>query len=494
MPRSLYAQLRSLYGPVEITGSRSRPAFPSGAGKGRAALRKIDKPPVPLAESAPPTRKVIVIGGGLAGLSCAYELTKANVDVTVLEARPRLGGRVISYRDIVAGKVVEGGAEFIGANHPAWLNYAQQFGLELLPVDAGDENDIPVMLGNRRLSKEAQLRLFGEMNFAIAQATGLARTVNEFAPWLTPGAAALDRKSVGDWLNTLPITKLARRVIAAELNADNGVVVTRQSWLALLTVIKGGGLERYWTDTEAYRCVGGNSKLTHALAKAIGRQHIHANTPVAKVELRQDRVRVTTNRGQVLEADDVVLAVPPGTWDRIDINPPLPQILRPQVGTVVKFLASVDQKTWKETATSLSDGPIALTWESTAGQGDTGPHGLTAFSAGRAANSLMNSWNRGWSDNGIISELETLHPGISKHVMKTRFIAWPNEKYSAGGYSFPAPGEITTLGPLISHGLGRLHFAGEHCCYRFAGYMEGALQSGIRIATKLVQVDEQKVA
>jgi len=435
-----------------------------------------------------------VIGGGLAGLSCAFELMNAGVQVTVLEARPRLGGRVVSYRDIVPGKVVEGGAEFIGANHPAWLNYAKLFNLQLMPADAGNEDDIPVMIGNRRLSKETQLKLFGEMDFAIAQATGLARQVNEFEPWLTPGAAELDKKSVGDWLNSLPISKLARRAMAAELNADNGMVVDRQGWLALLTVIKGGGLEHYWTDTEAYRCTGGSSKLTHALARVIGRENIHTSTPVAKIEMRHDRVRITTNRGKMLEADDVVLAIPPGTWDRIDINPPLPSILRPQIGTVVKFLSSVDRKTWAQTAASLSDGPIALTWESTAGQGAAGPHGITAFAAGRAANSLMNSWNRGWGEKGVINELESIHPGITPHVLKTRFIAWPNEKYSAGGYSFPAPGEITTMGPILSRGLGRLHFAGEHCCYRFAGYMEGALQSGIAVAKKLADVDEKQVA
>ena len=157
MPRSLYAQLRSLYGPVEVTGSRTRPAFPGGMGKGHAALRKIATPPIPAAGEVP-KKKVIVIGGGLAGLSCAFELIQAGVEVTVLEARPRLGGRVISYRDIVPGKVVEGGAEFIGANHPAWINYAKTFGLELMPAEAGDENDIPVMIGNRRLSSSACIK------------------------------------------------------------------------------------------------------------------------------------------------------------------------------------------------------------------------------------------------------------------------------------------------------------------------------------------------
>jgi monoamine oxidase len=463
-------------------------------GKGHAALRKIENPPVPLADQLPNPRKVIVVGGGLAGLSCAYELTQAGVEVTVLEARPRLGGRVISYRDIVPGKVVEGGAEFIGANHPAWLDYARQFGLELMPADAGDENDMPVVIGNRRLSQDVQQRLFGEMDFAIAQATGLARSINEDAPWLSPGAAELDRQSVADWLQKLPISKLARRAIAAELNADNGVVVSRQGLLALLTVIKGGGLEHYWTDTEAFRCRGGNSKMTHALARAVGRHNLRTGTPVAKIEMRPDRVRVTTVRGEVLEADDVVLAIPPGTWERIDFNPPLPEILKPQIGQVVKFLSSVDQKTWNRTASSLSDGPIALTWESTAGQGAGGAHGLTAFAAGRAANSLMNSWNRGWSEKSVLKELEAIHAGITPHVIKTRFLAWPNERYSAGGYSFPAPGEITKIGPLLQRGLGRLHFAGEHCCYKFAGYMEGALQSGIAVARQLAHTDEKQVA
>src|SRR4051794_22881184 len=98
MPRSLYAQLRRLYGPVEITGRRTRPAFPGGSGKGSAALRRITQPPVPLPGVVSQVHRVIVIGGGLAGLSCAYELSLQGVHVTVLEARSRLGGRVVSMR------------------------------------------------------------------------------------------------------------------------------------------------------------------------------------------------------------------------------------------------------------------------------------------------------------------------------------------------------------------------------------------------------------
>jgi monoamine oxidase len=494
MPRSLYAQLRRLYGPESISGSRTRPAFPGGAGKGRAALRKITQPPVPLAGITPNNRKVIVIGGGLAGLSCAYELTQQGIEVTVLEARSRLGGRVVSMRDVVPGKVVEGGAEFIGANHPIWLDYARRFNLTMVPASDDTDDDWTVSLGNRRIDKADQVDLYRDMDHAIAAATAAARDINADEPWNSPVAASLDVISVADWLESQPIGDLARRAIAAELTADNGVVVSRQSWLGLLTVIKGGGLEHFWTDTEAYRCEGGASKMTHALVRAIGRDNVKTNTAVARVEILGDRARVTSTRGKVFEADNVVLAIPPGTWNRINFTPELPAVLRPQVGHVVKFLSAVDQRKWAHSAASLSDGPIALTWESTAGQGDTGPFGLTAFAAGRAAKSLMASWNRGWSDTDLVRELDAIHPGIAPHVLKTRFIAWPNEKYTAGGYSFPAPGEITTIGPLLQRGLGRLQFAGEHCCYKFAGYMEGALQSGIAIAKRLAMTDEQQVA
>src|SRR4051812_2207727 len=75
--------------------------------------------------------RVVVIGAGLAGLAAAYELSRAGADVTVLEARNRVGGRVLSFRDLVPGAAMEGGAELIGTNHAIWLEYHKRFGLRL---------------------------------------------------------------------------------------------------------------------------------------------------------------------------------------------------------------------------------------------------------------------------------------------------------------------------------------------------------------------------
>jgi len=65
---------------------------------------------------------------------------------------------------------------------------------------------------------------------------------------------------------------------------------------------------------------------------------------------------------------------------------------------------------------------------------------------------------------------------------------WPSDPWVKGSYSFPAPGEVTTLGPQLQQPLGgRVYLAGEHTCYAFVGYMEGALQSGARAAKRIAE-------
>ena len=66
---------------------------------------------------------------------------------------------------------------------------------------------------------------------------------------------------------------------------------------------------------------------------------------------------------------------------------------------------------------------------------------------------------------------------------------WPSVPWAMGGYCFPAPGQITRVGPILRKGLGKLHFAGEHTCFKFVGYMEGALNSGVSLTNRLKRTD-----
>src|SRR6185369_1206523 len=97
--------------------------------------------------------RVVVIGGGFAGMAAAYELSRAGADVTVLEARNRIGGRVLSFHDLVPGGAMEGGAELIGTNHPIWMDYRRRFGLAFVDITEEDA-EAPIVLSGRRLTAD----------------------------------------------------------------------------------------------------------------------------------------------------------------------------------------------------------------------------------------------------------------------------------------------------------------------------------------------------
>ena len=66
---------------------------------------------------------------------------------------------------------------------------------------------------------------------------------------------------------------------------------------------------------------------------------------------------------------------------------------------------------------------------------------------------------------------------------------WPGDPLVKASYSFPAPGQVTTQGPTLRDGIGRLHFAGEYASYAFPGYMEGALHTGAAVARRIATRD-----
>src|SRR3954464_11182026 len=127
--RSLYARLHSRFGDPIDRREMIRRSLAAAAG-----VLLSDR--IGLARSAGP--RVVVIGGGFAGMAAAYELSRTGADVTVLEARNRIGGRVLSFHDLVPGGTMEGGAELIGSNHPIWNAYQQQLGLKFLDITEED--------------------------------------------------------------------------------------------------------------------------------------------------------------------------------------------------------------------------------------------------------------------------------------------------------------------------------------------------------------------
>jgi monoamine oxidase len=313
-----------------------------------------------------------------------------------------------------------------------------------------------------------------------------AATDDPFAPWQTAGADALDRRSLASWIASLD-TPLARAGIDSQLTADNGVRTAWQSFLANLAMIKGGGLEKFWTETEVFRCRGGNQQLATALVKGIGQERVRTRAIVSGIDVSRPIGRVTLADGAQLEADHVVLAVPPPVWNRIAFEPMLPVGLAPQMGSNVKFLMVLNGRFWRRAKVGpsvLTDGPVHLTWESTDNQ-RTGTAAMVAFSGGPAADTCR-AWAAAERTERYLQALQPVYRGIRASFVKARFMDWPSDPWVKASYSFPAPGQLTTIGHVMAEPIGgRLHLAGEHTCPAFIGYMEGALQSGVRVAERI---------
>ncbi len=439
-------------------------------------------------------KRVIVIGAGFSGLACAFELKAAAYDVHVLEARGRVGGRCWSLNELIPGKHVEAGGELLGTNHPTVLAYMQQFGLTQLKMsDDMEGHAAPTVLQGKKLTAAQLKTIEEEVDESLKAMTREAEAVVVDEPWLTPRAADLDQLSTRSWIERRQISALAKLLLHTEFAADNGVATEHQSFLGNLAQIAGGGLDRYWPETEVFRCDGGNQQIAQKLMMGVGKDRVNLQRAVKRIECDDRGVRVTDTTGKVWIGDDVVLTVPPSVWHKIEIEPTLPAVLTPQMGNNIKQLSVVGGRFWEAQQLSpnaRTDGPVSLTWEATDAQPykDGEAVCLTAFSGGDAAD-LCRKFPPKERSAMYARELEALYPGFQKALQREAFIDWPGDPWTLGSYSFPAPGQVTTHGPILRKGFDRLHFAGEHTLYKFVGYLQGALMSGVELAKRLAVRD-----
>ncbi len=435
----------------------------------------------------PNGKSVIVIGAGFAGLAAAYELAAAGFDVSVIEARNRVSGRVLSTSDFVKGKNIELGGELIGSNHHAWLHYASMFGLEFIDVTEDEELDAPIVLDGKLLSSEEAAALWEEMD---AMAKGMnadaEKVLDADQPWLSPDVLYADKMTVDDWIQKQPVSDMCKRAMAMMLTNDNAVDVKKQSYLGMLAAIKGGEGDKYWTDSEVYRCKSGNMRLAQALAHHLG-SRVTLGLAATAITTTASGVTVKCRDGRTIDADEVVLAVPPSVWSKISMN--VADDYKVQMGTALKHFSRFEKPYWLENKLSpfsLGNGAVGWTWEGTDNQGDAPGYCLTAFTGGPKAEEVADM-NEEARKAAYATELEQRYPGYKAGVQEARPMLWSKEPWTLAGYSFPAPGQVTTVGRKLYEGIGRLHFAGEHTSMAFAGYMNGGLESGRRVARQIVE-------
>jgi len=463
-------------------------------------------------EVATRSSKVIVVGGGLAGLMAAHSLS-GRFSVTLYEARDRVGGRVCTLVDTDTQRITEAGAELIGYARATWLTLAKHFGLGLSVWTSESDFDrlrleMPLHLDGRLLDAKEAEQVYEEMGSALRHMTADAHIIEDpWRPWKAAKARHWDNEPLSDWIKKHSPNDLVQAALESQFANTNGAPTNRQSYLANLAVIAGADFDGhpgdFFTLSENVRCAEGNQTLAHKLAQAVeslgGKVCLHR--PVSRIVIQSDKVSVALTDGTADDADFVILAVPPSLWSDdpscVQVDPPIPDDYRMSMGIAIKYLTRSATRFWiqESKAPSGVSEACGMIWEGTDNQMQTPGQDveLTLFAGGDSAEAALQELQaRGMEaverfyDERIGSLYSTFararRPG-------PRFVAWPLEEWTGTGYSCPGVGDVLRVGPnLLEPWKQRLYIAGEHACLPFFGYMEGALQSGRRVAEEILKL------
>jgi monoamine oxidase len=402
--------------------------------------------------------RAIVIGAGLGGLSAADELTRSGVEVAVLEARERVGGRVWSQR-LPNGAVVEMGAEFLLPGNTEVRELAKRLGLDL--ADKGMRYGRREARGGIGVSREALDGAMTAVDAALATldsrgGVGGAGSVRGLLDSLDlePGA----REAI-----------LARAEISAATSADE-VPATDLGGLAHID------------DEPAPSVAGGNQGLAHGLAAELG-DAVRLDDPAALVEWGEGGVRVETASGHAEVADRCVVAVPASVVvGRIAFEPELPAAKLDALGAVRYGHAA---KLFVPLAAPAPAGAVMNVperywcWTQTGVDGEAVPT-VSCFAGSSAA---LERLGTGDGPQRWLESLARLRPDLELEADGAVLSTWDDDRWVGAAYSIsPRSG----LAEALIEPSGPLAFAGEHAGGMFNGLMEGAIRSGREAARRLV--------
>ena len=398
-------------------------------------------------------KRVVVIGAGFAGLAAADALRAGGAEVTVLEARDRVGGRVwsVPFGD---GAIVERGAEFILPGYDVMKGLAERFGIPL--VLKGTPYGRRVSVGREAVPQTALEAAFERL------AEG------------APASAA----SAADAIAALGLDGPVEALIGTRVAISNG---HPPDDLAASVLDEGAST---FGDFENHTLEGGNMRLADALAAELGAV-VHLSAPVRRVSWSQDAVTLGTDHAEI-EADAVVVAIPTAPLAEIEFDPPLENATAEALRTVTygqnsklfvrlrspappSAIMSVAGQFWSYTQLSADRDPAPF---------------LVGYTGTRPAIDALGGSNgvESWvaAVVALRADLDLDQDPGSAMLSSWHDDPWVRGSYSARSLSSPLRDDdlVKPIGPLF--------FAGEHTAGEWHGLMEGALRSGQRAAEQIL--------
>lgn len=414
---------------------------------------------------------VIIIGAGFTGLSAARELTAGGVDVLILEANGRVGGRVESQLNGL-GERIDTGGQFLCEDMPELMALVRAFDLPLLePHFEGrtvtQPATTPADFAAAYQGSEALRERLGAIDLDDRNATDLT-----VAEWVerqaaTPSAKAAFRSMVqGLWclpMEDIPVWHLA----------DNDRRITNETF-------------------ELQYHVGGTlHALADRLATDLG-DRLRLSQPVTRITTGEGGLAVEAG-GNTYLARNVIVALPPCATGKIDFHPALPaklsRALSPwRSGTVIKALVRYERPFWRDDGRSG-----VVMWRDHPGlfACDTGIDGraaLTVFAGGPLALDLRKQGEAGIRAE-IMARLAAALGDQAGAPLDIHIRDWSFDQWSGGGYSdLIVDMTARDTEALITAGHPPIHFACSEISPSFPGYVEGAIMAGRLAAERILSL------
>ena len=442
------------------------------------------------------TADVLVVGAGLAGLTAARDLVAAGHSVLVLEARDRVGGRVVS-EDIGDGKIVEMGGQWAGPTQDKLYALAAELDVPTFPTfDTGRK--VLHFNGKRGTYTGAIPRInplvLADIGQAQMRLEALAKKVPLDAPWTARGAEKLDGQTFETWARRNTASKSARMLLTLGAEAVFAAEPGDLSMLHVLFYSHSAGSFQRLIDTgggaQQDRFAGGSALVAERLAARLG-DLVRLSAPVGRVEIRGDRV-IASGPGGDFECRRILVTVPPLLAGRIEYEPDLPPwreqlTQRTPMGSVIKTQVIYPEPFWRRDGLSgqaTGDGEGSrVVFDNSPPDGSPGI--LLAFLEGDEARRLGREPLPVRRQAVVDSLVRYFGPQAAR---PERYLErdWQQEKWSGGCYgTLFGPNVWTRYGRALREAAGPIHWAGTETASQWAGYMEGAIRSGERGAAEV---------